>query len=158
MGEFGTRGFPCARGRVCEASRAAYRMFCPRNAWSGFPGRCARAGRHGKPRRFGARVTSSAGISRHECRGNSARCPTWGIPREQALVGMCSHDVTLHIATSARFRRIPHAGRRALFPRQSCREIPADDVTRAPSLRGFPCMPARITVKPTRGISFPRCV
>jgi len=55
----------------------------------------------------------------------------------------CSHDVTLHIVTSARFCGIPHAGRGALFPRHSCREIPADDVTRAPSLRGFPCRPAR---------------
>ena len=46
----------------------------------------------------------------------------------------CSHDISLHISTSARFRGIPHVGRRALFPRHSCREIPGD-VTRAPSLQ-----------------------
>jgi len=39
--EFGKLGFPCAR--VCKASRAACRVFCSRNARSGFPGRCARA-------------------------------------------------------------------------------------------------------------------
>jgi len=38
--EFGTRGFP--RGRVCGAPRAACRVFCSRNAWSGFPGDDAR--------------------------------------------------------------------------------------------------------------------
>ena len=36
---------------MCEAPRAACRVFCSR---SGFPGRCARAGLHGKQRRFGA--------------------------------------------------------------------------------------------------------
>ena len=94
LGEFGTRGFPCAR--VCGASRAAYRVFCSRNARSGFPGRCARAGLHGKPCRLGARVTSSVGISWHECRGNSARSPMWGTPRERALVEMCRVTSWLH--------------------------------------------------------------
>ena len=94
LDEFGTRGFP--RGRVCGASHAAYRVFCSWNAWSGLPGRRTHAGLHGKPRRLGARVTSSAGISRHECRGNSARWLTWGIPRERALVGMCRVTSWLH--------------------------------------------------------------
>jgi len=91
--EFGTCGFP--RGRVCRASRAAYRVFCSRNVRSGFPGLCTHANLHGKPRRFGVRVTSP-GISRHECLGNCARCPTWGIPRERALVGMCRVTSWLH--------------------------------------------------------------
>ena len=46
--EFGTHGFPC--GRVCGASRAACCVFCSR---SGSTGRYARAGLHGKLRRFG---------------------------------------------------------------------------------------------------------
>ena len=43
---------------------------------------------HGKPRRFGARVTSSARTLRRELRVNSARCPAWGIPRKRALVAI----------------------------------------------------------------------
>ena len=78
--------------RVCVASRAAYHVFCSR---SGFPGRCTRANLHGKPRRFGVRVTSP-GISRHECRGNSARCPTWGIPQKRALVAIGRVTSWLH--------------------------------------------------------------
>ena len=67
LGEFGTRRFP--RGRVFGASRAAYRVLCSRSARSGFLGSYAHASC-----RLGARVTSSsAGISRHECRTNSAR-------------------------------------------------------------------------------------
>jgi len=75
--EFGKQGFPC--GRVCEAPRAACRVFCSRNARSGFPGRCARANLHGKPRRLGVRVKSSPRTSQHECWVNSAHCPAWGI-------------------------------------------------------------------------------
>ena len=78
LGEFGTRRFP--RGRVFGASRAAYRVFCARSARSRFPGRYARASC-----RLGARVTSSAGISRHKCRRNGARCSVWGTPRKRAL-------------------------------------------------------------------------
>ena len=55
---------------------------------------------------------------------------TWGL-----VVAPC-------IATSARFRGIPHAGQHALFARNSRREVPSD-VTHAPNLRGFPCRPAR---------------
>ena len=69
--EFGTDGSTCER--VCEAPRAACRVFCSRNARSGFPGRYARAGLHRKPRRFGVRVTSSARTSRREGRVNGAR-------------------------------------------------------------------------------------
>ena len=76
LGRFGTRGSP--RGCVFGAFHATHRVFCSRNTQSGFLGRYARVGLHGKPRRFGVRVTSSAGISRHECRGNSARCLPWG--------------------------------------------------------------------------------
>ena len=97
--EFGTCGVPrgrvCGVPRVCGASRAACHVFCPWNARSGFPGRCARAGLHGKPRRFGARVMSP-GLSRHECRGTGARCPMWGTPRERALVEMCRVTSWLH--------------------------------------------------------------
>ena len=90
--DFGTRGFPC--GRVCGASHAACRVFCSRNAWSGSTGRYARAGLHGKPCRFCVRMTSP-GISQHEGRVNSARCPTWGIPRKRALIAM--HRATLRM-------------------------------------------------------------
>ena len=55
LGEFGTDGSAC--GRMCETPRATCRTFCKQNVRSGFPGRCTRAGRHRKPRRFGARVT-----------------------------------------------------------------------------------------------------
>ena len=95
--EFGKRGFPCAR--VSKASHAACRVFCSRNARSGFPGRCARASLHGKPRRLGVRVTSP-GISWHECRGKSARSPTWGIPRKRALIGMCRVTSWRHVSAS----------------------------------------------------------
>ena len=81
--EFGKQGSTCER--VCGAPRAACRVFCSRNARSGFPGRDARSGLHGKPRRFVARVTSSAQTSRRELRVNSAHCPVLGIPRKRAL-------------------------------------------------------------------------
>ena len=42
---------------------------------------------------------------------------------------------SLQISPSARFRGIPHARLRAPFLRHLCREIPGDDVTRAPSLQ-----------------------
>ena len=74
-----------AGSHVGVASRAAYRVFCSQNARSGYPGRCVHAGLHGKPCRLGVPVTSSPGISRHECRGNSTHCPAWGNPRERAL-------------------------------------------------------------------------
>ena len=95
--EFGKRGFPCAH--VCKAPRAAYHAFCSRNVQSGFPGRCACASLHGKPRRLGVRVTSPR-ISQHECRGKSARSPTWGIPRKRALIGMCRVTSWRHVSAS----------------------------------------------------------
>jgi len=97
--EFGTRGFP--RGCVCEAPHAACHVFCSR---SEFPGRCARANLHGKPRRFGARVTS-AGISRQECRVNSACCPTWGIPRKRALFAMRRAKTRTQVSSDGRDER-----------------------------------------------------
>ena len=87
------------RGRVCEAPRAAYRVVCSRSVRIGFPGRYARAGRHEKQRRLSAWVTSSAGISRHECRANSARCPAWGIPQKQALGETRRVTSWLHISS-----------------------------------------------------------
>ena len=54
----------------------------------------------------------------------------------------CSHDVTLLISTSARFRAVPHASQHALFARNSRWEIPGD-VTHPLNLHGFPCRPAR---------------
>ena len=83
--EFGTDGSTC--GRVCEAPCAARRVFCSQNDRSGFPGRCARAGFHGKPRRFGARVTS-LGISQRELRASGACWLAWRTPRRRALVAM----------------------------------------------------------------------
>jgi len=68
--EFGTDGSTC--GRMCEAPRAACRVFCSRNARSGSTGRYARAGLHGKPCSFGVRVTSP-GTSRRERRSRDAR-------------------------------------------------------------------------------------
>jgi len=112
LGEFGKRGFPCAR--VCKASRAAYRVFCAR---SGFPGRYTRAGRRGKPRRFGVRVTS-LGISQHECRGKNARIPAWGIPRERALGAMCRVTSRLHGSAFGGDVGIAHRDERA------CRKPP----------------------------------
>jgi len=121
LGEFGTRGFP--RGRVCGASRAACRVFCSRNARSGFPGRCARANLHGKPRRFGVRVTSP-GISLHEGRVYSARCPAWGIPRKRALVAIGRMTSWLHGSAIGGDVGIAHRGERASRkpPPWRCRE------------------------------------
>ena len=70
MCEFGTDGSAC--GRVCEAPRAARRVFCSRNTRSGFPGQYAWAGLHGEPHRFSVRVTSS-GTEWHERRSRDAR-------------------------------------------------------------------------------------
>ena len=84
--EFGKQGSPCER--MCEAPRAACHVFCSRNTRSGFPGRYARAGLHGKPHRFGVRVTSSAQTSRRELRAIGARCPVWGIPQKRVLIVM----------------------------------------------------------------------
>ena len=75
--------------------------------------------------------------------GRYQRPLRWPISTSPPMADPCSHDVTLHIQTCARFRGIPHAVRRALFVRSSRREVRADDVTRAPNLRGFPCRPAR---------------
>ena len=75
--EFGKQGSTCER--VCEAPRAACRVFCSR---SGFLGRCARAGLHRKPRRFGVRVTSSVGTSQGELRVSCTRWLAWGTPRK----------------------------------------------------------------------------
>jgi len=61
------------------------------------------------------------------------------VPFIGRYVGPCRRPL---IATSARVQGIPHAGQRALFTRNSCREVPSD-VTHAPNLRGFPCRPAR---------------
>ena len=129
--EFGTCGFP--RGHVCGASRAAYRVFCSRNAQSGFPGRCARANLHGKSRRLGARVTSP-GISQHECRGNSARRPVWGIPRERALVGMCRVMSWLHGPAIGGDVSIAHKDERACRkpPPWRCRKKKASLPVRSP--------------------------
>ena len=55
----------------------------------------------------------------------------------------CSLVVALRIATSARFCGVRHASQRAPLARNSCREVRADDVTRTPNLRGFPCRPPR---------------
>ena len=117
--EFGTRGFP--RGRVCGASRAACRVFCSR---SGFLGRCARANLHGKPRRFGMRVTSP-GISRHEGRVNSARCPAWGIPRKRALIAIDRVTSWLHGSAIGGDVSIAHKDERASRkpPPWRCRKI-----------------------------------
>jgi len=94
--EFGTDGSTC--GRVCEAPCAARRVFCSQNDRSGFPGRCARAGFHGKPRRFGARVTS-LGISQRELRASGACWLAWRTPRRRALVAM--HRATTRPQVSA---------------------------------------------------------
>ena len=94
--EFGKQGSTCER--VCEAPRAACRVFCSRKARSGFPGRCARAGLHGKPRRFGVRVTSSAGASLRELQANSARWLAWGIPRKRALSAISRVTSWLHVS------------------------------------------------------------
>ena len=132
--EFGTRGFPCARGHVSGASRAAYRVFCSRNTRSGFPERCARAGRHGKPHRLGARVTS-AEISRHECRANGAHSPAWGIPRERALGTMCRVTSWLHRSAFGGDVGIAHKDERACRkpPPWHCREKKIKAKSLAPS-------------------------
>ena len=57
-------------------------------------------------------------------------------PIRAAMMSPCTSQQALALAG---FPTRP----RALFPRHSCREIPADDVTRAPSLHGFLCRPAR---------------
>ena len=77
--EFGTDRSAC--GRVCEAPRAARRVFCSRSARSRSTGRYARAGLHGKPLRFSVRVTSQ-GTSWHERRSRDSRS---GFP------GRCAH-------------------------------------------------------------------
>jgi len=83
--EFGTDGSTCEH--VCEAPRAARRVFCSQNARCGFPGRCARAGLHGKPHRFSVRVTS-LGTSRRELRASGARWLAWRTPRRRVLIVM----------------------------------------------------------------------
>ena len=82
-------------------------------------------------------------LQRHGGGLRHTRSSLWAIPMSPPMADPCSHDVTLHIPTSARSRGIPHAGLRALFPRHSCHEVRADDVTCATSLHGFPCRPAR---------------
>ena len=54
----------------------------------------------------------------------------------------CSHDVTLLISPSARFRGILHASQRVQLTRNSRWEIPGD-VTRQRNMHGLPCRPAR---------------
>ena len=78
--EFGTDGSAC--GHVCEAPRAAYRVFCSRNTWTGSTGRYSRAGLHGKAHRVRVRVTSSARTSRRELQVNSAHRLAWRTPRK----------------------------------------------------------------------------
>ena len=80
--EFGTDGSTCER--VCKAPRAACHVFCSRNARSGFLGRYARAGLHGKPCRFSVRVTSP-GTSQCERRSRDARS---GFPGRCARAGL----------------------------------------------------------------------
>jgi len=82
-------------------------------------------------------------LHRHGGGLRHARSSPWAIPTSPPMADPCSHDVSLHIPTRAGSRGIPHASQRALFPRHSCREIPTNDVTRAPSLRSFLCRPAR---------------
>jgi len=84
--EFGTDGSPCEH--VCEAPHAAQRKRRARNAWRGSTGRYAQAGLHGKPRRFGVRVTSSARTSRRELRASGARWLAWRTPRRRVLIAM----------------------------------------------------------------------
>jgi len=84
--EFGTDGSPCEH--VCEAPHAAQCKRRARNAWRGSTGRYARAGLHGKPRRFGVQVTSSARTSRRELRASGARWLAWRTPRRRVLIAM----------------------------------------------------------------------
>ena len=92
---------------------------------------------------LGARLFFIFFLQRHGGGLRLARSSLWAIPTSLPMADPCSHDVTLHIPTSARSRGIPHTSQRALFPWHSCCEIPVDDVTRAPNLCGFPCRPAR---------------
>jgi len=101
--EFETDGSTC--GRVCEAPRAACRVFCSRSARGESPGRNARAGLHGKPRRFGVRVTSSVGTSRCELRASSARWLAWRIPRKRALGAISRVMTSLHVSPDRRDER-----------------------------------------------------
>jgi len=125
--EFGTRGLP--RGRVCGAPRAACRVFCSRN---GFPGRCARAGLHGTPRRFGVRVTSSGRTSRRELPVKCTRWLMWGISRKRALGAIGRVTSWLHGSAIGGDVSIAHRDERA------CRKPPPwrCKITKKSSLQG----------------------
>ena len=71
---------------------------------SGFPGRYARAGLHGKPRRFGAWVTS-LGTSQRELWVSGACWLAWRTPRRQALVAMPRATTRPQVLSDGRDKR-----------------------------------------------------
>jgi len=93
--EFGKHGSQCEC--MCVASRAACHVFCSRNAWSEFPGRHARAGLHGKPRRFRVRVTSP-GISQRELQVSSTHRPAWRMAQRRVLVAINGATLRPHVS------------------------------------------------------------
>jgi len=103
LGEFGTDGSTCER--VCEAPRAARRVFCSQNARTGSPGRYARASLQGKPRRFSVRVTS-LGTLRRELRASGARWLAWRTPRRRVLIVMRRSTTRLQVSSDGRDERV----------------------------------------------------
>jgi len=131
--ELGTDGSPCRH--VCEAPRAACRVFCSRNARSGSTGRYAWAGLHGLPCRFGVRVTSP-GTSWRELRVNSACCPAWGIPRKRALSAMPQGDDKASIIIRRKSRIVTNERASRRPPPWWCKKI--KKINLAPSTRPQP--------------------
>jgi len=99
--EFGKHGSPCEH--VCGVSHAARRVFCSRNARSESPGRHARAGLRGKPRRFCVRVTSP-GISQRELQVSSAHRPAWWMAQRRVLVAINGATIRFRLSPIRRGR------------------------------------------------------
>jgi len=83
--EFGKHGSPCER--MCGASRAACHVFCSRNVQSESPGRHARAGLRGEPRRFRVRVTSPR-ICQRKLQVSSAHRPACRLAQKRVFVAI----------------------------------------------------------------------